>query len=82
VRWGGRVRAGQLVVAAHPQQPDMLIVKRAAHRKGDGWWLTSENPYAGGDSATFGAVPDRLVLGRVVMRYWPLRRRGCPPREC
>jgi nickel-type superoxide dismutase maturation protease len=75
VRWGARVRSGQLVVAAHPRQPDVLIVKRAVRREAAGWRLASDNPYAGGDSETFGLVPDRLLLGRVVMRYWPPGRR-------
>jgi nickel-type superoxide dismutase maturation protease len=75
VLWGARVRPGQLVVAEHPRQPGVLIVKRAARRERDGWWLASDNPYAGGDSATFGVAPDELVLGRVLLRCWPRRRR-------
>jgi len=36
----------------------MLIVKRAARREQDGWWLESDNPGAGAvDSRRFGAVP-------------------------
>ena len=73
VRWGGPVRQGQLVVARHPARSDLLIVKRAARREAQGWWLASDNPYAGGDSETFGVLPDRQVLGRVLLRYWPLR---------
>jgi hypothetical protein len=54
----------------------MLIVKRAARRQDGGWWLESANPAAGAvDSARFGAVPDALIEGRVLVRYWPLRRR-------
>jgi hypothetical protein len=26
------------------------------------------------DSARFGVVPDELIEGRVLFRYWPLRR--------
>jgi hypothetical protein len=41
-----------------------------------GWWLGSDNPQAGAvDSRSFGAVPAALIEGRVVARYWPLRRR-------
>jgi nickel-type superoxide dismutase maturation protease len=74
VRWGGRVGPGKLVVARHPERPELLIVKRVLRRDDRGWWLSSDNPLAGGDSETFGAVPDRLVLGRVLLRYWPPRR--------
>ena len=71
----GRVRAGHVVVARHPARPGMLFVKRVARRTPDGWWLESDNPNAGAvDSRVFGAVPSALIEGRVLIRYWPLRR--------
>lgn len=72
VRVGARIRPGSVVVARHPGE-DLLIVKRAAYRDADGWWLESDNQRAAGrqDSWDFGAVPDRLIVGRVVLRYWP-----------
>ena len=36
-----------------------------------GWWLASDNRYAGGDSAAHGPAE---VVARVVWRYRPLRR--------
>lgn len=70
-----RVRSGQLVIARHPGRPDLLLVKRAARREPGGWWLESDNPGAGAvDSRSFGVVPPELVEGRVLLRYWPLRR--------
>ena len=76
-----RVRPGDLVMARHPGRPDLLLVKRARHRDGDGWWLESDNQGAAGrqDSWDFGPVPDRLVLGRVVARYWPPSRAAVFP---
>jgi nickel-type superoxide dismutase maturation protease len=72
-----RLRAGQVVVARHPGRPDLLIVKRAARPEGDGWWLASDNPAASAvDSRAFGAVPASLIEGRVLLRYWPVRRPG------
>jgi nickel-type superoxide dismutase maturation protease len=72
VRPGAQVRPGGIVVARHPRE-DRLIVKRVAHRTDAGWWLESDNQRAAGrqDSWDFGAVPDDLIVGRVVMRYWP-----------
>lgn len=70
-----RVRPGQLVMAWHPGRPGMLLVKRAARREPDGWWLESANPdpAAGAvDSRAFGPVPVTLIAGRVLLRY----RRG------
>ncbi len=71
------VRPGQLVIAHHPGRPGMLLVKRAVRREPAGWWLESDNPGAGAvDSRAFGPVPDRLIEGRVLLRYWPVRQRG------
>jgi len=69
------ITAGQVVIARHPQQRDLLLVKRAAWREQEGWWLTADNPAAGGvDSFRFGPVPPDLIEGRVLGRYWPVLR--------
>ena len=69
-----RVRPGQIVIARNPDKPEMLIVKRAAWHEPQGWWLTSDNPRAGGvDSFRFGAVRPEHIEGRVLGRYWPPR---------
>jgi nickel-type superoxide dismutase maturation protease len=72
IRRTRRIRPGQVVVARHPEQPEMLIVKRAARRADGGWWLESDNQAAAGavDSWRFGAVPGPLIEGRVLVRYW------------
>jgi signal peptidase I len=71
-----RVKPGQLVIARHPEQPDLLLVKRAAWLEQSGWWLNSDNPLVGAvDSARFGPVPPELIEGRMLLRYWPLLRR-------
>jgi nickel-type superoxide dismutase maturation protease len=81
VRRGAEVLAGDLVVARLPGDPAKMIVKRAAWRAEDGWWLESDNQRAPGrkDSWDFGAVPPSLVVGRVVFRYWPFGE-GVRPR--
>ncbi|HEV2377401.1 MAG TPA: S26 family signal peptidase [Streptosporangiaceae bacterium] len=77
-----RVRPGRLVVARHPGQPDMLVVKRVAGRVPGGWWLEAENLSAGAaDSATFGPVPPELVEGSVLGRYRRGPGRPLPPPE-
>ena len=74
IRRTRRIRPGQVVIARHPDRPEMLLVKRAARRADGGWWLESDNPVAGAvDSRRFGAVPGSLIEGRVLVRYW--RRR-------
>jgi nickel-type superoxide dismutase maturation protease len=80
--WPGRVprvRAGQVVVARNPGQPDQLLVKRALWPEDGGWWLSSDHPGAGqssgnprggaADSFRFGPVPVSLIEGRVLLRY-------------
>jgi len=74
IRRTRRIRSGQVVVARHPDRPEMLLVKRAARRADGGWWLESDNPEAGAvDSRRFGAVPGPLIEGRVLVRYWRVR---------
>jgi nickel-type superoxide dismutase maturation protease len=76
-----RIRGGQLVIARHPHQPDLLLVKRAVRPEAAGWWLESDNPAASVvDSRSFGPVPPDLIEGRVLLRYWPIRRRPDAPR--
>ena len=86
VRYGAPIRPGDLVLALDPRRaagapgpggsPDrgLILVKRATRRQDGGWWLLADNPFAPGDSRQFGAVPERLVLGRVVLRLRPLLR--------
>ena len=85
-----RVRPGQVVLAIHPGRPGFLLVKRVAWGEeprgggagsgaAGGWWLASDNPGAGAvDSARFGPVPPELIVARVLLRYWPVRRRRKP----
>lgn len=73
VRWGGTPAPGRLVVARWPGYP--LSVKRVAFRDAAGWWLERDNPAEGTDSWSTGALPDSDVLGTVLGRLWPLRRR-------
>lgn len=76
LHYGARVRPGDVVVARHPWRRELLIVKRAAERRDDGWWLLGDNPYVVNDSREFGAVPDRLVVARAVLRLRPFAAGG------
>jgi phage repressor protein C with HTH and peptisase S24 domain len=73
VRRATRVRPGDVVLARFRALPDRLVVKRAAREVDGGWWLSSDNTFAGGDSATYGTAD---VHGRVVLRV----RNGIPRR--
>jgi SOS-response transcriptional repressor LexA len=73
VLWGGRPKIGRIVVVRWSGRP--VSVKRAALHDADGWWVERDNPAEGVDSWQAGAVPDADVLGTVLARIWPIRRR-------
>ena len=77
VRAGAPVRPGDLVVARPWTRPELLVVKRAVQEVAGGWLVASDNPAVEGLGWTGGEAD---VLGRVVLRYWPVRRAG-PPRR-
>ncbi|MFF9167186.1 MULTISPECIES: nickel-type superoxide dismutase maturation protease [unclassified Streptomyces] len=74
VRYGARIRPGDVVVLRHPFQQDLLVVKRAVELREGGWWVLGDNAWAGGDSTDYGAVPEELILGRVRFRYRPRKQ--------
>jgi len=71
VRRRARVRPGDVVLGRFRGLPERLVVKRAVRPYDGGWWVQGDNPYGTDDSRRYGAVD---VEGRVVWRYWPLRR--------
>jgi phage repressor protein C with HTH and peptisase S24 domain len=68
VRRGGRVRAGDIVVARFRSRPDLLVVKRAVREQDGGWWVRGDNAFGTDDSRVYGVAD---VIGRVLCRYWP-----------
>ncbi|MGI8700233.1 MAG: S24 family peptidase [Nocardioidaceae bacterium] len=77
VHYGGSPRPGRLAVLRLPDRP--IAVKRLVARLVDGWWVERDNPVIGVDSWQIGPVPTIDILATVVMRVWPVRRRGHPP---
>ncbi len=70
VRYGARVRPGDVVLGAFRSMPERLVLKRAEHAVDNGWWLVSDNAFAGGDSVAHGVAD---VRARVVFRITPGR---------
>ena len=79
VRWGGSARPGRLVVVQWTGQP--LRVKRAAFLDDEGWWVELDNPDEGTDSWSAGPLTIEQVLGVVLLRLWPVRRRRVTDRD-
>ncbi|MGH3321165.1 MAG: nickel-type superoxide dismutase maturation protease [Streptosporangiaceae bacterium] len=71
-------RPRDIVVVHRPDRPGLLVTKRVVRRERRGWWLEGDNPGHSDDSRVFGAVPDKLVVGRVVWRIRPRRGRRIP----
>ena len=68
VRRGGRVRAGDVVVARFRTRPELLVVKRAVRPEDGGWWIEGDNTLVEDDSRRYGVAD---VIGRVLIRYYP-----------
>ena len=62
-------QVGDIVVAFHPEQTDLKIIKRVGEVVVDGVFLSSDNPNAGSDSRQFGIVGMNKVVGRVNGRF-------------
>ena len=75
VRRMSRLRAGDVALLVHPWRPDLLIVKRLVRLDDGGWWVAGDNPEESEDSRQFGMVPEANVVGRLALRYGPIRRR-------
>jgi nickel-type superoxide dismutase maturation protease len=71
-------RAGELVLALDPREPERELVKRVAAVDGEAetLQLRGDAPDASTDSRAFGAVPSASVRWRVLVRYWPPSRAG------
>ncbi len=59
--------AGSVVLARHPDDPELLIVKRTDPFEGGQYWLSSDNPSEGSDSRSFGAVETSAIVGVVTL---------------
>jgi phage repressor protein C with HTH and peptisase S24 domain len=75
VRHGASTRPGDVVLARYRSMPERDVLKRVLRREGDGWWLASDNPGAGGDSSVHGVAD---VQARVMLRW---RRGSVLPRR-
>ncbi len=67
-----RVRGGDVVLARFRSLPQRLVVKRVVRSHEGGWWLASDNTFAGGDSDSNGVAD---VVAKVLLRVRPGRPR-------
>ena len=73
----GRLRVGDIVVAADPRAAERAIVKRVVAVNLDGSLrLAGDHPAHSNEDEQLAAVPAATVKGRAWFRYWPAGRAG------
>jgi nickel-type superoxide dismutase maturation protease len=65
---GVAVAVGDVVVAWHPEQDSVVVIKRVAAMSADGLDLRGDAVEASTDSRSWGLVDPGRVLGRVTSR--------------
>lgn len=64
-----RPSSGEMVVAYHPHQPGLRLIKWVVYVEKPGCFLKGLNAAASTDSREFGLVPWERIVGRVVCRF-------------
>lgn len=60
---------GDIIFVSHPYMQNVKIMKRISEINGEGnMTLTGDNPADSTDSRTFGLIPIKSSLGRVICR--------------
>ncbi|NJL82172.1 MAG: nickel-type superoxide dismutase maturation protease [Chloroflexaceae bacterium] len=62
-------QAGEIVIARHPDQPGLRLIKRVKAVDGGLYFLQGDNDRESTDSRSFGAVPWEQILGKVTSRF-------------
>ena len=61
-----RPKVGHVVIARHPQKPDMLLLKRIVEESRGMYFIKGDNSLASTDSRHFGWLKKDLVIGKVI----------------
>ncbi len=77
---------GEVIVFRYPQNPSQFFIKRVAGLPGetmgntnlaqDEYYVLGDNTFASSDSRYWGPVKKNLIIGRAILRLWPLSSLG------
>jgi nickel-type superoxide dismutase maturation protease len=62
------LQIGDIVVARHPFRKTPIIKRITEFSTGGKFFLSGDNPEESTDSRSFGAIPERDILGKVICR--------------
>lgn len=65
---------GDVVTVRHPEDRDVVMIKRLGGFRDGGVWVESDNPAEGTDSREFGPLPIDHLVGRVTLVLDDVRR--------
>ncbi len=73
---------GEVIVFRYPKDPSQFFIKRVAGLPGDKignitladdeYYVLGDNTFASSDSRFWGPVKSTLIIGRAILRLWPL----------
>ena len=66
-RFHGWPAVGSVVVARHPHQPELRMIKRIDRYEGDTMVLLGDNPSSSTDSRQLGLIPQDHLIGTVTV---------------
>ena len=61
-------RQGAIAVFTHPARPELLELKRLAHKTKGKWWVVGDNESESNDSRDFGAIASTSIKGIVIKK--------------
>lgn len=77
---------GEVIVFRYPKSPSQFFIKRIAGLPGenignialadDEYFVLGDNSFASSDSRFWGPVKSKLIIGRAILRLWPLTGLG------
>jgi signal peptidase I len=81
-RFLAKPRIGDVVIFRYPLDPSKFFIKRIVSipREGE-YYVLGDNRDQSSDSRIWGNVPEKMIVGRALVRLWPLNKISLWPGE-